>query len=98
MTSIDEPYAGDATAIGEPGRRDDDLGASLPAQSLARLLLSGEVGLTLFNRLLDHFPEIRRTDAFLGVALAWTDLQAALLAAEAQIIDLRRRLAGRDAP
>ena len=76
----------------------DDLGAGLASQALARLLLSGEVGLRLYHTLADQFPATRRTEVFIGIALAWTDLQAALVAAEAQILDLRRQLCGRGAP
>lgn len=65
----------------------------LPAQRLARLLLSGCVGQALLAELSTRFRDISRSDMFWGVALAWTDREAALLAAEAEILDLRRRLA-----
>ncbi len=87
----------EATAPGDMEAH-DDLGAGLPSQALARLLLSGEVGLRLFHALTDQFPTMCRTEVFIGIALAWTDLQAALVAAEAQILDLRRRLSGAEAP
>ena len=69
-----------------------DLGASLPSQALARHLLSGEMGLRLYRGLADQFPAIRRTEVFLGIALAWTDLQAALVGVEAELAHLRRQL------
>ena len=73
-------------------RSHDDLGAGLPSQALARVLLSGEVGLRLYHALADQFPSIRRPEVFFGIALAWTDIQAALVAAETQISHLRRQL------
>ena len=79
-------------------RSRDDFGASLPSQALARHLLSGEVGLRLYHALADQFPAIRRTEVFFGIALAWTDMQAALIAVELELADLRRQLGGRSAP
>ena len=90
--------AGPEATAPDDMRSHDDLGAGLPSQALARVLLSGEVGLRLYHALADQFPAMRRTEVFIGIALAWTDLQAALVAAEAQILDLRRRLGGGNAP
>jgi hypothetical protein len=73
----------------------DGLGARLVSQEVARCLLSGNVGLKLYFDLATRFPSIRRTEVFFGIALAWTDLQGALVAAEAEISDLRRQLVGR---
>ena len=87
----------EAGAAQSESRFRDDLGASLPSQELARHLLAGNVGLTLYFELAERFPTIRRTDVFFGIALAWTDLQAAQVAAEAEISDLRRQLCGRSA-
>ena len=89
--------AGPQATAPDDMRDHDDLGAGLPSQALARVLLSGEVGLRLYHALADQFPAMRRTEVFIGIALAWTDLQAALVAAEAQILDLRRRLSGGNA-
>ena len=76
-------------------RAQNDFGAGFPPQALARLLLSGEVGLPLYHALADQFPTIRRIEVFFAIALAWTDLQAGLVAAGAEISDLRRQLGGR---
>ncbi len=97
MSRYPETAGPEATAPDDM-RSHDDLGAGLPAQAFARFLLSGEVGLRLYYALADQFPTIRRIEVFFGIALAWTDLQAALVAAEAQILDLRRRLSSRSAP
>lgn len=98
MSCDDIPLTGpEATSPGDP-RSHDDLGASLPSQALARVLLSGDVGLRLYNALADQFPAIRRTEVFFGIALAWTDMQAALIAVELELADLRRQLGGRSAP
>jgi len=67
--------------------------AELPAQRLARLLLGGAVGMTLYGSLSAEFPDICRDDTFFGIALAWTEMAAGLVAAEAEVADLRRRLA-----
>jgi hypothetical protein len=66
--------------------------ADLPGQQLARLLLGGPLGLDLLQRLHDEFGDITRAEAFAGVALAWTDYAAALVAAETEIRALRRQL------
>ncbi len=58
----------------------------LPAQTFARHLLSGAVGCALYHDLIAQFPDIGREDAFLGIALAWTEMQASLLACEAEIL------------
>jgi hypothetical protein len=71
--------------------------ADLPAQRLARMLLGGPLGLELLQRLSDEFGDIRREEAFAGVALAWTDYAAALVAAETEIRALRRQLEQRRA-
>jgi hypothetical protein len=63
--------------------------SDIPPQRLARLLLGGAVGHTLLNELLAHFPTISRGDVFMGIALAWTDREAALLAAEAELAALK---------
>lgn len=70
--------------------------AFIPAQRLARTLLSGDLGLTLYARLAEEFPAITRHDVFYGVSLAWTELSASLLAAEAEVHDLRQRLAAHE--
>jgi len=67
--------------------------ADLPAQRFARLLLGGTVGMALYGSLSAEFPDIRRDDAFFGIALAWTEMAAGLVAAEAEIAELRKRLA-----
>lgn len=66
--------------------------SQLPAQLFARALLTGDVGFKLFHALVEQFPTLPRPDVYLGAALAWTELAAGLLAAEAEIQDLRRQL------
>lgn len=67
--------------------------AELPAQRFARLLVSGVCGATLYERLFEEFADITRADVFFGVALAWTDREAALVACEVEIRALRQQLA-----
>lgn len=67
--------------------------ADLPPQRLARLLLSGTIGQELLARLGTEFAETRRWDVFAGMTLAWTELQAALIAQEVEVRALRRELA-----
>jgi len=64
----------------------------LPAQEFARALLGGDIGIALYQDLAERFPTIRREDVFFGVALAWTELQAGLVAAEAELRYVRRLL------
>ena len=68
------------------------MGASLPAQHLARFLLTGgPCGMKLYGELWQQFPKTDRDSVYLAVALAWTEMQAALLAVEAEIQALRPR-------
>jgi hypothetical protein len=71
---------------------------NLPAQVLARALLGGEVGLSLLDRLETDFATTSRSDVFLAIALAWTEMQAGLVACEAEIRSLRRELQGLKLP
>ncbi len=77
--------------------QNDNLGADLPEQRLARLLLTGQVGFDLYDALTEQFPDIPRASVYLAIALAWTDREAALLAAEAELADLERRSGARRA-
>lgn len=69
----------------------------LPAKKLAVALLSGLVGFELFHTLERDFPDIRRADVFFGIALAWTELQASLLACEVEIRALKAQVGLREA-
>lgn len=71
--------------------------ATLPAQAFARALLTGRIGFALFHDLSEQFPAITRQEVFWGCALAWTDREAALVAAEVEIRTLRRQLEHREA-
>ena len=73
-------------------QREQAWGRDLPSQKLAKCLLTGSVGMNLFHELADSFPTIHLTEVFFGITLAWTDMQAGLVAAEAEIDHLRRRL------
>lgn len=55
------------------------------------LLNSGCHGLTLSKLLAEQYPTARRAEAFLGAALAVTELQAELMIAQAEIEALRWR-------
>jgi hypothetical protein len=71
--------------------------ADLPHQRLARALLtSGLCGQHLLAHLAAEFPDLSRGDVFAGIALAWSDRETALLAAEAEVRALRRQLIGQD--
>ena len=98
MNCDDIPTTGPDAQTPDDPRVYDDLGTGLPSQALARLLLSGLVGLRLYYALGNEFPAIRRAEVFFGIALAWTDMQAALIAVELELADLRRQLDGRSAP
>lgn len=65
----------------------------LPYQALAQHLLSGAHGVTLSDELAAKFPSISRADVFMGIALAWSCLQADEVILHAEIADLRRQLA-----
>ena len=57
------------------------------------LISSGCVGVTLSKLLHERFPAARRSEVFLGVSIAITDLHCQLLEAAAEADGLRRELA-----
>jgi len=70
---------------------------ALPYVRLAGALLSGPVGMELFDLLCAEFPAISRGDAFLGVATALALMKADALAAEMEARRLRLQLEQREA-
>lgn len=67
----------------------------LPAQQIAQYLLSGEAGLTLYSGLHERFPAVGRDDLYFGVALAFSEMAAGLVAAECELRAAQRQLEGR---
>lgn len=67
--------------------------ADYAPQRFARALLTMPLGLDAFDRLLEQFPSLGRENVYYGAILAVADLAAGLVAAEAEVSVLRRRLA-----
>lgn len=65
----------------------------LPYVQLSGAIMAGGTSAEMFDRLSSHFPAISRGDAFLGFCIAWTQLSADLLIAEAENRLLRSRIA-----
>jgi hypothetical protein len=64
----------------------------LASREFANFLLQAPVGLSLVDELRAGFPAIRREDVFLGIAFAWSALQADLLIAQIELQEVERRM------
>lgn len=63
----------------------------LASRDFASFLLSASVGVSLYDQLRETFPAIGREDVFLGIAFAWSALQADLLIAQLELREVERR-------
>ena len=69
------------------------MSGQLVSRQFAGFLLQGPVGLSLYDELRATFPAISREDVFLGIAFAWSALQADLLIAQLELREVKRRTA-----
>ncbi|MFY9291714.1 MAG: hypothetical protein WAP03_13600 [Methylorubrum rhodinum] len=70
---------------------------SAPAMAFANAVINARGGGEMFGMLLEQFPEIRREEVFLGVAIACLDRDATLMAADLEVRQLQRALERREA-
>lgn len=67
------------------------MSGQLVSRQFASFLLQGAVGTSLYDELRATFPGISREDVFLGIAFAWSVLQADLLIAQLELREVERR-------
>lgn len=68
------------------------MSSHLTSRHFANFLLQAPVGMSLLDELRAGFPAIRREDVFLGIAFAWSALQADLLIAQLELREVERRM------
>jgi hypothetical protein len=93
MSAVAELDISRAIAYTEERRRQsehDRQAAEMPAVAMAEWIASGLCGVTLSNALHTHFPDARRADVYLGIALGVAWLQAEVTIARMETALLRQ--------
>jgi len=93
MSAVAELDISRAIAYTEERRRQSELdrqAAEMPAVAMAEIIAGGLCGVTLSNALHTHFPDARRADVYLAIALGVARLQADATIAQMEVDLLRQ--------